>query len=115
MKKLVIVALVAFLGSMIIPSALVAQTKEKKVVETKAAVYEKTRGADENIKTAKPSDDTKANKVEKTRGELCTIYVYNYTGYTVDIYIDGDWMGTIGAYSTAYTYAYEGETKAYGK
>jgi hypothetical protein len=115
MKKLVIVALFAFLGALVIPSALQAQTKEKKNIEEKAKVFEKSRGADENIKTAKPTDDTKANKVEKSRGELCYIYVNNYTGYAIDIYIDGDWMGTIAAYSTAYTYAYPGNTKAYGK
>lgn len=115
MKKLVFVALVAFLGALIIPSAVQAQVKEKKNIDVKAQMVEKTRGADENIKTVKPVDDTKANKVEKTRGELCYIYVYNYTGYAVDIYIDGDWMGTIAAYSSAYTYAYPGSTKAYGK
>jgi hypothetical protein len=115
MRKLALIAMVAFIGSVVVPSALQAQTKEKKNVEEKAKVYEKTRGADANIKTTKPADDTKAAKVEKTRGELCYIYVNNYTGYAVDIYIDGDWMGTIAAYATAYTYAYPGTTKAYGK
>jgi len=112
MKKLVLVALVAFLGSVVVPSAAQAQTKQRKNVESKSMVFEKTRGADENIKTAKPASD---NKVEKTRGELCYIYINNYTGYAIDIYIDGDWMGTIAAYSTSYTYAYPGSTKAYGK
>lgn len=115
MKKLILVVLVAFLGTMVAPSVIQAQVKAKVNVDEKAKVFEKTRGADENIKTAKPTEDVKANKVEKTRGELCYIYVYNYTGYSVDIYIDGDWMGTIGAYSSAYTYAYPGNTKAYGK
>jgi hypothetical protein len=115
MKKLILIALVAFLGSMITPTTVNAQAKEKKSVEEKAKVYEKTRGADANIRTAKPSDDTKAPKIEKSRGELCYIYVNNYSGYAVDVYIDGDWMGTIAAYATAYTYAYPGSTKAYGK
>jgi hypothetical protein len=115
MKKFIIVALVAFLGSIVVPSALQAQTKEKKNIEEKSKTFEKTRGTDENIKTAKPTTDNKVEKPAATRGELCYIYVNNYTGYAIDIYVDGDWMGTIAAYATAYTYAYPGNTKAYGK
>jgi type II secretory pathway pseudopilin PulG len=115
MKKLIVIALVAFLGSIVAPSALQAQAKQKKNVDAKSAVFEKTRGADENIKTAKPGDDTPKAKVEKTRGESCYIYVNNYTGYSIDIYVDGDWMGTIAAYATAYTTTYPGNTKFYAK
>ena len=115
MKKLAIAAVVLFLGAFVVPSALQAQGLEKKTIEEKSQVYEKSRGVDENIRTPKPIDDTKAVEPEKDRGELCYIYVNNYSGFAIDIYIDGDWMGTIAAYSTAYTYAYPGNTKAYGK
>ncbi|MEI6765097.1 MAG: hypothetical protein WCM76_05605 [Bacteroidota bacterium] len=113
MKKLILIALIAFAGSLFAP--VQAQVKQKKEIKENAKVYEKSRGADANIKSEKPVGDTKAPMKEKARGELCYIYVNNYTPYAIDIYIDGDWMGTIAAYSTAYTYAYPGSTKAYGK
>ena len=113
MKKLVLFLLVAFVASAVAPSVM-AQ-KQKKEVKTQMSVYEKTRGQDENIKTAKPADDTKAPKKEKSRGDLCYITVNNYTPYSIDIYVDGDWVGTIAAYTSAYTYAYPGTTKLYGK
>jgi hypothetical protein len=114
MKKLVIIALVAFLGAMIAPTALMAQ-KQKIVVTETGVKYEKSRGTDENVKTTRPTDDTPAAPKEKTRGEVCYVYIDNYTGYAIDIYVDGDWMGTVAAYGSGYTYAIPGETKLYGK
>lgn len=115
MKKLVIVALVAFLGAIVLPSALQAQTKQKIVVNETGKVFEKTRGADENVKTVKPTGDTPATKPAAARGDVCYIYIDNYTGYAIDIYVDGDWMGTVAAYGSGYTYAISGDTKLYGK
>jgi hypothetical protein len=112
MKKLVLLVLVMFVCSI----GLTAQAqKPVKEIKEKSKIFEKTRGTDENIKTARPTTDVKVVEKEKTRGALCTLYINNYSGYSIDIYIDGDWMGTIAAYSTAYTYAYSGTTKAYGK
>lgn len=112
MKKLILIVLVAFGASVFAPVQAQKQTKELK---SNAVVFEKTRGADPNIQTAKPTDDTKAKEPEKSRGDLCTITVNNYTPYSVDIYVDGDWVGTIASYSKAYTYSYPGTTKIYGK
>ncbi|MCK9612435.1 MAG: hypothetical protein PHR81_04175 [Bacteroidales bacterium] len=111
MKKLVLVVLVAFVAS----AFTSVQAQEKKDVTTKASVYEKTRGADPNITVGKPTDDTKAVEPEKARSGVCTITVNNYTPYGVDIYVDGSWVGTISAYTKAYTTTYSGSTKIYGK
>ncbi len=112
MKKLVLLTLVLFVCSL----GLTAQAqKPVKEIKEKAKIVEKSRGTDENIITAKPTTDVKVAQKEKERGELCTLYINNYTGYSIDIYINGNWEGTIAAYSTAYTYAYPGTTKAYGK
>ncbi len=113
MKKLVLIILVAFVATAFAP--VQAQQKAKKEVKTNASVFEKSRGADPNIKMDKPTNDTKAVQPEKSRGDLCTITVNNYTPYGVDIYVDGDWVGTISAYTKAYTTTYPGTTKIYGK
>jgi hypothetical protein len=114
MKTLMIIATVTLVSFLAVPYATLAQVKEKKVVESKSSSYEKTRGANENVTKDKPSDDTKASKPEKTRGELCQINIFNSSAYAVDIYVDGEWKGTIRAYSTAVTFAIAGTSKFYG-
>lgn len=115
MKKIAIALAMVFVAS-IFGAQIQAQTKVLKEVTVKASTYEKSRGADENITKDKPAGDVKANKpAEKERGSLCYVYINNYTPYAVDIYVDGEWMGTISSYSSAYTYAYSGRTKLYGK
>ena len=36
-------------------------------------------------------------------------------GFAVDIYVDGEYAGTVGAWGDGYTWAIEGKTKLYGK
>jgi hypothetical protein len=116
MKKLVLIALVAFLGSIMVPSALMAQAKEKKVVETKAMVVEKTRGANPEIKGAKPTDDTPAEKVtNRGANDLCYITIDNWCRFAVDIYIDYNYKGTVAGYGTLVTYAIPGRTRLYAE
>lgn len=115
MKKFAIALAVVFVASLI-GAQVQAQTKVLKEVTVKSAQVEKSRGADPNVTKEKPNGDVKATKpAEKERGSLCYVYINNYTPYAIDIYVDGEWMGTISAYSSAYTYAYSGETKLYGK
>ena len=114
MKTLVIFAMAAFLGFIATPYTTLAQVKEKKVVETKSSNYQETRSANENVTLDKPSDDTKAPKIEKSQNDLCQINIFNYTGYAIDIYIDGEWRGTIRAYATAVTFGIPGKVKVYG-
>lgn len=113
MKKVLLVLVASFL----IAGLSFAQEdgKEKKVIETKATKVESTRGANPNIVTARPAVDNPAPKPdESTRGDYCIVYVDNYSGYAIDIYVDGDYAGTVGAYGEGYTWAISGETKLYG-
>lgn len=114
MRKVLFVTLVAFLTTSLFYTAS-AQEKEKKVIDAKASKIENTRGANPNIVTPKPTNDTKAAKPAETRGESCTVYINNNTGYTIDIYVDGNYKGTVGSYSSGYTYAIPGSTKLYAQ
>lgn len=114
MRKALFITLVAFLTSAFFYTAS-AQEKEAKIINAKAAKIDNTRGANPNIVTPKPTDDTKAKLQEQARGGSCTVYINNHTGYTIDVYVDGNYKGTVGAYSTGYTYAIPGQTKLYGQ
>ena len=95
-----------------------ANAQEKKVVETRGQKVEATRGADPNIKTPKPANDEnivpKPADTEYRSGE-CKIWIDNNTGYSIDIYVDGNYKGTIAAWETKHTWAISGRTKLYGK
>lgn len=87
-----------------------------KVITVSGKKYEKTRGEkDNNIVVNKPTADIPAMKPEKSAGALCGIYLYNYTGYSVDIYLDGEWSGSIAAYDSQYFYTSNWKAKIYGK
>ena len=116
MKKLLLISLVALFA--ISTTSVNAQDtgKEKKVIETKATKVESTRGEDPNITADRPTVDEAAPQPdEATRGDWCKVFVDNWTGYDIDIYVDGDYAGTIGSWAKEYTWAIAGETKIYGK
>jgi hypothetical protein len=104
MKKLIFLVLMAF---------LVAQVgfaqKAQVVKEVKAAKVEKSRGANPNIKMGAPTVD-KAK--EKQRGD-CAIKFDNWTGFVVDVYVDGDYQGTVGAWGSGWVTVGEGYTTIY--
>jgi len=96
---------------------VIAQKPDSKVIKTKGADVEQTRGDNPNIKEAKPvNDDVVAAKPDEqaARTDYCKVIVSNYTGYTVDIYVDGYYEGTVAAWSDGYTYAVSGRTELYG-
>lgn len=115
MKKAFLMSLVLVIGFMFTIGNSYAQEKQKKIVETKAVAIAKTRGSNPNIVTPKPKDDV---QVAKQRGphnpNLCTVWLDNRTGYSVDIYIDGVFNGTLGPYADSYTLAIPGKTRFYG-
>ena len=115
MKKLIILTLFVFAGSMFFVAN--AQDTEKKatVIEVVAMDIEATRGASPHITTPKPTGDVVAPKPEATRGDYCQVIVDNWTGYAIDIYVDGAWEGTVAAWSDGYTWAIPGRTKLYGE
>lgn len=113
MKKILIFALLT-----LFVAGVSAQTqKQTKLIETKGILFEKQRGADPNIKTEKPSGDV---VVPKERGPVygdnyCDVNLENHSGYSIDIYIDGDYRGTIGPWENRVSWAIPGKTILYGK
>ena len=92
--------------------------QEKKVIETKAKKAESTRGADPNIKVPRSLDDENPAPMpteESSRAGYCKVSIDNNTGYTIDIYIDGEYKGTIPPWENQYTWAISGKTKFYAK
>lgn len=89
-----------------------AQGDERKKIELKSADVT-TRGANPNIKEDRPTTDD----VKSSRGSgsgTCYVYLHNYTGYSIDIYVDGYWEGTLGKYDDAWVTTGSGYTSLYG-
>jgi hypothetical protein len=110
MKRVLLISLVA-----LFTISVYGQTKEVKVIESKSTKIEKTRGTNPNVIKERPTTDEPAPKPEKSRGGECKVIVDNWTGYAIDIYVDGEYAGTVAAWSDGYTYAVEGKVKLYGK
>lgn len=120
MKKLVLLLVVMFSATLFVSTYAQDVKKETKVITVKGAEIEKTRGASPYIKTPKPVDDEiivpKPKESEQARGgEWCKVTVDNWTGYTIDVYVDGDYAGTVGSWSDGYTWAIAGKTQLYAE
>ncbi len=118
MKKIAVLLLFVFTGFLFNSVNAQDTKKEAKVVEVKSAKIEASRGASPHIKTPKPTTDKVAPKPKKdegTRGDYCKVIVDNWTGYAIDIYVDGEWEGSVAAWSDGYTWAIEGKTQLYGE
>ncbi|MBN1186405.1 MAG: hypothetical protein JXB49_29285 [Bacteroidales bacterium] len=111
MKKVVLFAVFAFVSMTIIN----AQEKEKVNIDSKGAAYEATRGADPNIVQDKPSTDAPTEKPAESRGASdCWIKIVNNSGFSIDIYVDGYWKGTVSDWDYGWTTAIPGKTLLYG-
>lgn len=120
MKKIIVLTLFLFAGFLFYTANAQDTKKETKTIEVASADIEATRGASPHITTPKPAcerpDDKVAPKPETTsRGSYCQVIIDNWTGYAIDIYVDGDWAGTVAAWSDGYTWAIPGRTKLYGE
>jgi len=116
MKKLSLLLSVVFIAFMFISVNAQDAKKETKVIEEKAASIEATRGVSPHITSPKPTnDENRPDKPEQTRGDYCKVIVDNWTSYSIDIYVDGEWAGTVAAWDEGYTWAIEGKTKLYGE
>jgi hypothetical protein len=105
MKKVILFALVCILSVGMTQSAT---AKDKKVVSVKAT--KGTKGAkDPNIKSDKPTTDVPK---EKSRG-ACSVDFINHTGYTINVYMDGYFWGTLAPYSSGNVTDGNGYTKIY--
>ena len=89
---------VAVLATVFLHGSAFSQTKKtiNRTVSSKA--YEASRGQDPNIKSAAPTEDKRASQ---SRGaDACEIYFDNYSGLYVNVYVDGDFMGTMSPYGS---------------
>jgi len=89
-------------------------SQEKKSVEINGTQVEKARGENPNIISGVPTDDeSPMPEPEKERGSLCMIDFNNYTGYYVEIYVNGYYMGTVAPWGYYPVDAYAGYTTIY--
>jgi len=89
-----------------------AQNAPKKSIDLKSTEIAPSRGANPNI----ISDRGNSDEVSRGSGVYtCWVYFHNYTGYTIDIYVDGYYEGTLGAYADAYITTGDGYTTVYGR
>lgn len=81
--------------------------------------YSNTRSLNPNIKIAIPENDknpmpaTKKKGSDASKGNECEIIFDNYTGYYIEVYVDGIYKGTVGEWGTLYVTVRGGYTKIY--
>lgn len=122
MKKSIMpgmVMLFTFLAIMFAQNSVLAQQKtqkKKKTIEAKAL----STPTAEVTALNKPTNERNPKPEAKTRGDVygadySDINVVNYTGYSIDIYVNGSYRGTIAAYDKKVTWAVPGNTQLYAK
>lgn len=92
--------------------------KKDLTVASKKVAYEEN--SNPNIKGGMPTDDN-IKKDEKKIGAKagtgynnCYVYVTNYTAYTINVYVDGYYVGTMGPYGSLNAVTGTGYTTCYG-
>src|SRR6266849_922485 len=103
-----VVAFFALNGAPIFAAA--ARGTAGRVVVTKSQKAEATKGQDPNIKTDRapnpvngPGEVAPPSKGgPRTRGYLSTVHVDNHTRWYIDIYLDGDFRGTVPPWGDLY-------------
>lgn len=116
MKKICL-ALGTIFFLVIMSNSTFAQTAKKhKVIDSKAI---KTPNASVDS-LMKPVNNKEEKSQAKTRGDVygpnySDIIIDNYTNYTIDIFVDGDFRGTIAPWDKRTTWAIPGATRLYAK
>lgn len=84
---------------------------QKKITRTlNAKTVEASRGANTQIKSDAPTTDVAE---PKARGASCNIYFSNYTGYYVNIYVDGYYRGQLSPWGGGTVVVASGYTSIY--
>ena len=118
MKKIYFLSLAIIL---VLSSATSSFAQKNTVVKTpQLNKVEKSRGdANPNITTPRPTTDVKdmnppANRGgDASRSAYCDIKFENWTGYYIDIYVDGTYEGTVSPWQDFYAYEYSGYKSIY--
>ena len=121
--SLITLLLVAGAAFTLASSALAQQAPAKKGETTAASRSRGAAATDENIKKQRaPNAPTgaaipaPANKGgEATRGAASVVHLDNWTGYYIDLYVNGDFCATSGPWGDAYCLVPSGSAVLYGK
>lgn len=119
-------AIPAVMGLSLAPlcGSLRAQAPQQgdKVVETMGKKGRGAATADANIKTHRAANDPAASTPapgpksgEKAATTSCTVHVDNRTTLYVDVYLDGDFRGTVGPWGDLYRSVGCGGTRLYAR
>lgn len=94
----------------------------EKVVETMGTKGRGAATADANIKTHRGANDPAANvpapaakSGEKAAAAGCVVHIDNRTTLNIDVYLDGAFRGTIGAWGDLYRTVICGGTRFYAR
>ncbi|MBC7873753.1 MAG: hypothetical protein H7Y01_07155 [Ferruginibacter sp.] len=93
-------------------SAQILKLKVKKIEKTvMAKPVDANRGANLNIKSEAPVTDV--SETQARGGASCSIYFSNYTGYYVNIYVDGYYRGQLAPWGGGTVVVGDGYTSIY--
>lgn len=95
---------------MLLAFSITASAQKKITVKVESQKVERTRGANENIKSDVPTTDVKEVKTDSK----CMIEFHNYTGYYVNVYVDGYYKGQLAPYGKSIVTVSNGYTTIYG-
>ena len=95
MKKLVFIVMAIFGLTFALQTTTFAQAKK---APKKVAVYGVKGDASSDLTI--PSGDEPREKKAKSRG-YCYLYLDNFTGYYVDIWVEGQYQGRLSPYATS--------------
>jgi len=95
-----------------------AQDSDKDIVVIKSKDVVKTRNSSAHIKVKAPVDDASpvdapGLKGGKTSGNEVILNFDNYTGFFVEVYVDGAYKGTVGAWGKLTVFNQEACNKIY--
>ena len=111
MKKLVLGVLTSCLMLLAFTTESTAQAQKKVSRTVKAKTVEASRGANANIKSEAPTSD---EPVAQARGAAaCSIYFSNYTGFYVNVYVDGYYKGQLAPWGGGTVVVADGYTSIY--
>jgi hypothetical protein len=121
MKKITLtLALAAIFIAGTITTSVAQTTKQKKTVtmtakekKTGEKIVDITNPKTTNVQ-GKPATETKT-KGDVYGSSYCDVTIDNWTGYSIDVYIDGSYKGTIAPYDKRVTWAIPGTVKLYGE
>jgi len=108
MKKSILGILAAGFMLVAFSTSSYAQKKVSRTVNAKSV--DASRGSNPNIKSEAPSTD---EAQPKARGAACSIYFSNYTGYYVNIYVDGYYRGQLSPWGGGTVVVGDGYTSIY--